>query len=338
MTKRLRPILRFIFFLSLGFFFVWWSVKDITGTDRQQIVVALREARWWLAIPGFLILILSHVVRALRWRLLIEPLGHQPSKTNTFYAVMIGYLANQAVPRLGEVLKCSTLARYEKVPLDKLFGTVILERLIDTLCLGVIFLFTLAIQPELYDRIMNTFFTGNGGGGSQMNLFVFAALAIGVVVAVILLWMLITRKSLADTISFFKKIIIRVWEGISAIRHLKKRWAFVFYTIMLWFLYAICGYIGFIAFEQLQHHGFKEILMVLCAGSLGMVATPGGIGAYAFVLQKTMELYGANSGIALAYGWVMWLMQTIVILAGGLFSLAILPLKNKSRIPATHEK
>ncbi len=331
MTKRLRPIFRFIFFLSLGFVFVWWSVKDITETDRQQIVVALQEARWWLAIPGFLILILSHMMRALRWRLLIEPLGHQPSKTNTFYAVMIGYLANQAVPRLGEVLKCSTLARYEKVPLDKLFGTVILERLIDTLCLGVIFVITLAIQPELYGRIMKTFFTGNSGG-SPMNLFVFAAVAAAVVIAGILLWMLFTKKSLTDTIRFFKKIIIRVWEGISTIRHLKKRWAFIFYTIIIWFLYAICGYVGFIAFEQLQHHGIKEMLMVLCAGSLGMVATPGGIGAYAFVLQKTMELYGANSGIALAYGWVMWLMQTIVILVGGLFSLAALPLKNKSRM------
>lgn len=330
MTKRLRPILRFIFFLALGLFFVWWSVKDITDADKQHIVAALREARWWLAIPGFLILMLSHWVRALRWRLLIEPLGYTPSKANTFYAVMIGYLANQAVPRLGEVLKCSTLARYEKAPLDKLFGTVILERLIDTLCLGIIFLFTLAIQPELYSRIMNTFFTG-GEGGSKINLFVFAAIAAAVVIAGVLVWMLVTKKSVADVVTLVKKIIARVWEGVSTIRHLKKRWAFVFYTFMIWFLYAICGYVGFLAFDEMQHHGFKEMMTVLCAGSLGMVATPGGIGAYAFVLQKTMQLYGANSGMALTYGWVMWLMQIVVVLVGGLFSLIALPLKNKSR-------
>lgn len=340
MTKRLRPILRFIFFLGLGLFFVWGSVKDIADTDRQHISAALHEARYWLAIPGFLFLMLSHWVRALRWKLLIEPLGYYPTKANTFFAVMIGYLANQAVPRLGEVLKCSTLARYEKVPLDKLLGTVILERLIDTLCLGLIFLFTLGIQPDLYDRIMNTFFAGSEGS-SKSNLLLYAAIAVALVVLGILAWMIIAKKSFADIYRNIKNIVTRVWEGIATIRHLKKRQAFVMYTLLIWFLYAICGYIGFLAFEEMQHHGLKEMMTVLCAGSIGMVATPGGIGAYAFLLQKTMQLYGSNSGIALAYGWVMWLMQIVVVLVGGLLSLILLPLRNKSTLlnsSTTNEK
>ncbi len=340
MTERLKPILRFIFFLGLGLFFVWWSVKDVSAEDRQHISAAFSEARYWLAIPGFLILILSHWFRALRWRLLIEPLGHNPSKANTFFAVMIGYLANQAVPRLGEVLKCSTLARYEKIPLDKLFGTVILERLIDTICLGIIFLFTLAIQPDLYDRIINTFFAGSGSEGKS-NLLLFAAIIFAVMALGIIAWMMIAKKSVKDVFNILKNIAARVWEGVAAIRHRKKRWAFVIYTLLIWFLYSICGYIGFLAFEELQHHGFKEMLTVLCAGSVGMVATPGGIGAYAFLLQKTMQLYGANSGVALAYGWVMWLMQIAVVLVGGLLSLIMLPIKNKSRLlnpEATREK
>lgn len=330
MTKQLKAILRFSFFLGLGVCFVWWSVKDLTENDTQHIKNALREARFWLAIPGFIVLMLSHWIRALRWRLLIQPLGYNPSKANTFYAVMIGYLANQAVPRLGEVLKCSTLTRYEKVPFDKLLGTVILERIIDTICLLVIFVFTIAIQPDLYEKIMTAFF-GGSTAGSESNMIGIAAVAAGLIVIAALVWMVAKRKSVSDIVILVKNIIARIWEGLTTIMYLKKRWAFVIYTVSIWLLYAICGYIGFIAFEEMQHHGFKEMMMVLCAGSVGMVATPGGIGAYAFMLQKTMELYDANSGVALAYGWVMWVIQIFVVLVGGLFSLIMLAIKNKTR-------
>ena len=122
MNKRLRTILQYSFFLGLGIFLVWWSVKDLTSNDKNQIRLALKTARYWLIIPVFGILFLSHLIRAIRWKLLIEPMGYNPSLTNTVFAVFIGYLANQAVPRLGEVLKCTVLARYEKVPADYAAG------------------------------------------------------------------------------------------------------------------------------------------------------------------------------------------------------------------------
>lgn len=330
MSQTLRSILRFAFFLALGIFFVWWSVKDLTQSDTLQIRSALGEANAWLAIPGFFVLLFSHWVRALRWRLLIQPLGYNPSKANTFYAVMTGYLANQAIPRLGEVLKCSTLARYEKIPLDKLIGSVILERLIDTLCFLLIFLLTIAFQPDLYDAMVHTFFE-SGPGKGKGHLWIYALAVSGLIAVAVLIWMVVSGKNFRYIFKQIKNIIARIWQGLTAIRHLKKRWTFLFYTAMIWLLYAICGYIGFIAFDEMQQYGIKEMMMVLCAGSIGMVATPGGIGAYAFLLQKTMQLYGAGSGVALAYGWVMWLMQILVVLAGGLFSLIALPIRNKTR-------
>src|SRR5258706_7770828 len=135
MNKRVRTILQYVFFFSLGFLFVWLSIKDVGHKERVQIRFALQNARYFLAVPVFLILLLSHYVRAMRWRLLIESIGYKPSKANTFFAVMIGYIVNQAVIRLGEVLKCTVLARYEKVPADKLVGTIILERLVDAITL-----------------------------------------------------------------------------------------------------------------------------------------------------------------------------------------------------------
>jgi len=155
MNKRLRTILQYLFFFGLGFFFVWLSVKDLGKAERTDIHFALKNARYPLFIPVFFILLASHYVRAIRWKLLIDSLGYKPSKTNVFFAVMIGYLVNQAVIRLGEVLKCTVLARYEKVPADKLVGTIILERLVDAITLVTIFAITIILQPGLYGQFVD---------------------------------------------------------------------------------------------------------------------------------------------------------------------------------------
>lgn len=335
MSKRLRTILQYAFFFGLGIFLVWWSVKDLSSDDRSHIRQALNRARYWLIIPVFGILFLSHFVRALRWRLLIEPLGYKPAKANTFFAVMIGYLANQAVPRLGEVLKCTVLARYEKVPADKLVGTIILERLIDALTLLLIFAITLAIQPDLYTQIMDTFFSSRQAADastekSNTGTIILLALVLLAILA-LLAWMIIKKKKLKDLGYLIKNIIMRVVQGVSTIRHLRRRWYFIFLTVSLWSLYLAGGYLGFMALQETQQYGIKEAFTVLSAGSIGMIVTPGGIGAYALMLEKTMQLYGLQKGVALAFGWLLWLAQTAVILIGGLISFVALPIYNKRK-------
>jgi glycosyltransferase 2 family protein len=332
MNKRLRTILQYLFFLGLGIFLVWWSIRDLTADDKSSIKKALQQARYWLMIPVFFILLLSHYVRAIRWRLLMEPMGYSPGKMNTFFAVLIGYLANQAVPRLGEVLKCTVLARYEKVPADKLIGTIILERIIDAITLLVIFAITLGIQPGLYSQLIDKFFNSpNEEEEKKIPGYVILGIAGGLVLIAIIAWMLIKKKTLKDLVTLFKLIAGRIWEGISAIRHLKKRGQFIILTISLWSLYLLGGYIGFFALQETQHYGIKEAFTVLSAGSIGMIVTPGGIGAYAFLLQQIMPLYGLQSGIALAFGWLLWLAQTAVILVGGLFSFVAIPWYNKRK-------
>ncbi|MEO7924880.1 MAG: lysylphosphatidylglycerol synthase transmembrane domain-containing protein [Chitinophagaceae bacterium] len=330
MRRRIRTIFQYTFFLGLGIFLVWWSIKDLTAGDRSQIKNSLQTARYWLIIPVFGILFLSHFVRALRWRLLIEPLGFLPSRTNTFFAVMIGYLANQAVPRLGEVLKCTVLARYEKVPADKLVGTIILERLIDALTLLTIFGITLAIQPALYSQIVDTFF-GSTGPQKEKKIatWVIALILLGVVALLIVTWMIVKKKSVGDLLKLVKRIWLSILQGVGSIRHLKKRGLFILLTVFLWTLYLLGGYIGFFALQETSHYGIREAFTVLSAGSIGMIVTPGGIGAYAYMIQQTMELYRLNEGIALAFGWILWLAQTSVILIGGLISFVAIPYFNK---------
>lgn len=335
MNKRFRNILQYAFFLGLGFFLVWWSVKDLGAGDRSDIKKALDKARYWLIIPVFGILFLSHYIRAIRWKLLIEPLGYKPSTTNTLFAVFIGYLANQAVPRLGEVLKCTVLARYEKVPADKLIGTIILERVIDAITLLVVFGITIAIQPDIYSKLINTILHPPKEPGAESHATISSSLVLMVLAGLALLalaiWMIRKKKKFSDLVLLFKKIVQSIWQGLSTVRHLKKRWFFIFLTVSMWILYLAGGYIGFRALEQTQQYGVNEAFTVLSAGSVGMIMTPGGIGAYAYLLKNTMMVYGLSKGIALAFGWILWLAQTAVILIGGLISFVAIPYYNKRR-------
>lgn len=332
MNKRLLTIFQYVFFLALGFFLVWWSVKDLTSEDRSEIRLALKTARYWLIIPVFCILFLSHYIRAIRWKLLIEPLGYKPSTANTVFAVFIGYLANQAVPRLGEVLKCTVLARYEKIPADKLIGTIILERVIDALTLLIIFGITLAIQPDIYSQLINIIFSSKKQGPDHAVSSWLVLFIIGLIILLILIfWMIKNKKGFRDLGLLFRSVLSSIWQGLSAIQHLKKRWGFIILTIGMWTLYLVGGYIGFIALKETEGYGIREAFTVLSAGSIGMVATPGGIGAYAYLLQKTMQVYGLNEGIALAFGWILWLVQTAVILIGGLISFVAIPYYNKRK-------
>jgi uncharacterized protein (TIRG00374 family) len=337
MNKRLRTILQYSFFLSLGIFLIWWSIKDLTSDDKTQIKESLKTAQYWLLIPVFGILFLSHLIRAIRWKLLIEPLGYKPSTTNTLFAVYIGYLANQAVPRLGEILKCTVLSRYEKIPADKLIGTIILERVIDALTLLIIFGITLVIQPDIYSQLIDTVFNSKKEGDAHKTISSSLVLMIlgGIAIFTLTIWMIKNKKNLNDLGLLFKKIGKSIWQGLSTIRHLKKRWLFLSLTISMWVLYLAGGYIGFMALKETQQYGINEAFTVLSAGSVGMIATPGGIGAYAYLLQKTMQMYGLNEGIALAFGWILWLAQTTVILIGGLFSFVGMPYYNKKKL---HEK
>src|SRR6185503_8204644 len=333
MNKRLRTILQYVFFFSLGFLFVWLSIKDVGQKERSQIRFALNNARYYLAVPVFLVLISSHYVRALRWRLLIESIGYKPSKANTFFAVMIGYIVNQAVIRLGEVLKCTVLARYEKVPADKLVGTIILERLVDAITLVIVFAITIIIQPSLYDELVDKIFNSREVDESKkIPGYVILLIGMGIILLAIGLWMIVKKKNFSDLTNAIKKIVKRVWLGISAVQHLKKRGQFLFYTVLMWGLYLGGGYIGFHALQETQDYGIREAFTVLSAGSIGMTITPGGIGGYAYLLEQTMQIYGLSQGVALAFGWLLWLSNTAVIIIGGLISFAALPWYNKKKL------
>src|ERR1700742_4282883 len=149
MKKTLLVVLQYLFFAALAAFFVWLSLKDMDKKSWAQLREALDQANYLLLIPVLGLLLASHWLRALRWRQLIQPLGYEPSRMNCFLGVMIGYFVNLGAPRLGEVVKCTILARYERIPADKLVGTIVAERAFDVVCLFTVFGLTLIFQYDV---------------------------------------------------------------------------------------------------------------------------------------------------------------------------------------------
>ena len=318
MTRSLRVILQYIFFLGLGGFFAWLSLKHLDREKLDQIRATL----------------LSHYMRAWRWRLLIQSIGYKASQPNAFFAVMIGYMTNQVLPRFGEVLKCTVLGRYHKIPMDTLVGTIILERLVDAITLLGVFAITIALEPGLYDQLYAAIFEAKQESNepSMVPGWLVTAIIIGFLLFLLFSWMIRKKKKFSD----IPPLLLTVWQhivkGVSAITSLKRRGLFLLLTVALWACYLFAGYLGFVAMKETAHYGIKEAFAILSAGSIGMVVSPGGVGAYAYLIQQTMESYHLNPVIALAFGWVLWMAQTLVNILGGLVSFVAMPYYNKKRL------
>jgi uncharacterized protein (TIRG00374 family) len=322
-------------FLKIGFFFlvgillIWWSLHQIPPQEWDKFTKALAKSKFWLILPIFFILGLSHFFRALRWRLIMEPLGYKPSIMNTFLAVLIGYLANLAIPRLGEVLKCTLLAKYEKVPAEKIVGTIVAERAFDVISLGIVFLLALTLQFNViqagWQQLQNASTSTNEHSNNGLLLFL-GAVVVLLIIAVILYF---TFKHKFETIiKSIKTILIGIWEGVISATKLKKHNLFFFYSFSIWFLYLLATYIGLYGTEGTAS-SFSTAISCLAYASIGMIITPGGIGAYAFFMAKVLELNGIEYTLGLANGTLQWFSQVIIVIVLGGLALIMLPFINK---------
>lgn len=333
MRKSLSTIFQYIFFISLGFFFVWLSIKDINQAQWLQIKDSISRARHWIVVPVVIMLLLSHYSRALRWKILMEPLGYKPSTFNTFATVMIGYLVNTGVPRLGEVVKCTLLSRYEKIRADKLVGTIVMERAVDVVCLFIVFLLAIIFQGHIIgDVVYNAFgkfFTDRSG---QTSIIKLVTVLSSIIIFFTILYLILKRFGHIDAIAKTREIIKGILNGLVSIRFIKHKGLFLFHTLLIWTLYLLSTTAGIYALQETDHLGIGGGLTTLVIGSVGMIISPGGIGAYALVVAKLMKLYGLDEDtIGAALGWLLWSVQTVIILVGGVIFFSLFSYYNKKR-------
>lgn len=334
MNKGLKTALQYLFFLGLGIFFVWLTVKDITANDWQHIKNSLLNGKHWVIAPVFIMLLLSHYLRALRWKILMEPLGYAPSTFNTFAAVMIGYLVNAGVPRLGEVVKCTLLSRYEKVRADKLVGTIVIERAVDLISLIIVFILCILFQGHIIgdyvSGLFGNFFKDKSGGFSVTKLLVSLTVIFFIF---LILFFLLKRFGHIDAVGKIKGVLSGIGNGLSSIRYIKHKSLFIIYSVLIWGLYWLSTSAGVFALHETDHLGLGAGLTALAIGSIGMIITPGGIGAYPLFVASLMGLYDVDvTTTGMALGWLLWSVQTIIILLSGIIFSVLFSYYNKKRI------
>ncbi len=322
MNKSLMKILQYVFFLGLGIAIIFYMYHSLSPNDRDQMLAAIRGVRLWIMVPIFISGFLSHFFRALRWKLLLEPLRIHPGTVNTTLAVLIGYVANLVLPRAGEVAKCTVLAKYEKVPADKMVGTILAERAFDVVCLFIIIILACVLQAHIIGTYAQDQFQ-KLLTKKYLFLAMLAILAAGII-AIILIY----RRHKETKIG---KFIKGMSHGVSAIIHMKKRWAFIGYTCLIWFMYLLQVYLGFLGLPATDHLSMLAALVVLIFGSIGMITTQGGIGAYTFLVAHILHFYHIDDGNAQAFGWVAWAVQTGIIVILGAAAIIILPIINRTK-------
>lgn len=330
MKKKITNSLKYIVFLGIGVFLVWWSLHKIPANEWDEFKVSLSTANFVLLIPVFFILTGSHILRSIRWKILMESMGYKPALPNTFFALMIGYLTNLAAPRLGEVIRCTLLTRYEKIPTEKLLGTIVVERAFDVICLIIFFFIAFATQYQVMEEygreLLLKVFTNKAGSVS------FTKIAIGVillltVVLIIKIWF--KKFSHLKIVIGFKKILLGILEGLASIKNVQQKGKFLWCTAGIWILYVIGTWVGLQATQGTASMGFDVAISGLAFASLGMIATPGGIGAYAILMAKVLEKNGVPYPIGLANGTLQWFAQFLLVVMVGFICLGLLPWYNK---------
>ena len=321
-----------VVFLGIGAFFIYWFLLKLDANQKAAIWQSFREANYmWVAL-AMVCCLLSHFMRALRWRLLFRPLGLNPSLNHTFGSVIVAYLGNLAFPRAGEVMRCATLRTSERIPMEKSLGTVVTERLIDTLAFGLIVLLGTVVmfgkaKDWLYDSLSAKF-------DALPNMTV---LAIAGVVLLVLAWLaykLLWKRLLH--IGIVKKaddMVRGMVDGVKSIFHMGRRntTLFLIYSAVIYTLYILGGLIIFHAFGETSWLGLRAAFVVYLFGSVGMTFSQGGIGVYPVLVQMALDIYGISYEVGTACGWLLWGSQQVVVIAVGAAYLVYFSLKKRKQ-------
>jgi glycosyltransferase 2 family protein len=331
MRKRVLSVLQYIIFLGGGIFLVWWQLRSMTPAEKADFKNSLHYANYWLVIPVILMSLLSHISRAMRWKLLMEPLEYRPSLKNVFSVIMVGYLANAAVPRLGEVLKCTFLARYEKLQVDKLFGTILVERIFDLVCYVIFIGITVLIQIDLVGGYLKDKFIALSES-SSFPIWAKLLILISFFIAAFYIIKYLFKKHPGNRLIFKINNFLRgIIEGFKTIKNLKHRRLFLAHTIFIWAMYLLQIYVGFSAMESTAHLGIKPAFTILAVATLAMIVTPNGIGTFPLFVTEALIIYDIPYPAGNAFGSLIWGINTGIVIIVGLLCLLLLPYINKKK-------
>lgn len=345
-TNHIKSLIQLVIFLGLGIFFIWLSLKNLTHDDMLMILDSMSlintPFNWLMLCCAAAAALFADVARAQRAKLLLEPLGYKVSNRMCFYSVMVCYLANLALPRLGEVLRCSFLQRFEKVPFQKSLGTVVTERAVDILCWGVMLLFVIGLNTSLLnDLVINQESQVTlGMWMEQKGLSIISNYLIYILLAIIVIFGLIVHftKKWWQKMEWTMKIhnvLTGIWQGFISIKNLPHPWLYVLWNTLMWVSYFAGTYFCFLALPFLRSVGPGAAFTLLILSTIAFMISQGGLGSYPLFAAGILVMYNIPYTQGLAAGWIGWILQTIIVLVFGLLSLLLASFynKNKQNVP-----
>jgi uncharacterized protein (TIRG00374 family) len=335
MTNSLKNIVKYGIFLLIGIGLMIWAYKDV---DWKSIATSLGNAHWGFAILAILLNYSATVFRGFRWNTLLQPLGHQADRWTCAHSVAFGYLMNDLIPRSGEVARCTLLNRAEHVPVDKLIGTVILERIVDVVMLLICVCVALLIENEALMHLFS-FIDGNK---ARLILILLAAGILGLVVVLRNLKYFRRFALIAKIESFLQGI----GSGLKSVLMMRDKWPFIGWTLAIWGTWVIMTQVMLWTLDETAHMHAGDALFLMVAASFGMIVpTQGGLGSFHYMSMLGFVALGyANaddplkSDMGLTFAMISWSGKTLVELTMGAVGFLIVTRYKLKPVKTTHSE
>lgn len=305
--------------LVIGVGIIYYQFTTLTADEIAKIKVSFQKANYYYILLSLVIACTGYWSRAYRWKYSLNHLGYQTKFSTNFFTVCVSYLVNFTVPRSGEITRAALLKKYENVPFDKAFGTIVAERIVDLL---IFFLFVFIGFLLQFDTIYKFLLSQNV---SLENLIVFGIIGSVLFLIFILIWIYAEW----DLILKLKKKLAGLTEGITTVYKMKDKWKYIFHSFFIWFSYLMMFYVAIFALPETKEITFDIVIMGFIFGSLAVGFTNGGLGAYPFSIALIFSLYGITKDVGTAFGWLVWTSQTTLSICLGLLSYLLLPILNK---------
>ena len=325
--KIFKKVLQVIFPLLLGIFILVWVYRDFNFQRVGEVMLHGMDYGW-IAL-SLLFGVFANLFRGWRWRLALEPLGEYPKTANCVYAIFISYASNLVIPRVGEVTRCGVLSKYDGISFPKSLGTVVSERMIDTLCVGLITGIVLLLQMPVFATFFAETGTNVGRYAEVLTSGHFYLIILCVLAILVLAFFLIRNIALFAKL---KGILQNVWQGIVALKDIKQIPLYIIYTLGIWVCYFLEFYLAFFAFDFSAGLGISAGLVMFVVGTLAVIVpTPNGAGPWHFAVMTMMMLYGVGKEDAGIFALLVHGIQTFLLILLGIYGLLALPFTNKTK-------
>ena len=321
MGDNLKKTLKTVLPIALGVFLVWYWYSSTAADEREQIFHYIKDADLFWVAASMLLGIMGHISRAVRWSYLLRPLGYTPRLSNNVLIILMAYLTNLGIPRTGEILRATALTTYEQVPFEKGIGTIITERIIDVIMLFLIILGTLLWQTDIILGFLENV-------GIPLNKIL---ILMGTGILMLAAFFLFIAKSSRNLALKIKNFVKGLLDGVLSIFKMKNKWAFILHTLFIWACYiGMLWVIKFTVPETIEL-SLGQLMVAFVAGALAMMFTNGGIGLYPIAVSQALAIFGISKVSGDAFGWIMWIAQTLMVVVFGAISFLLLPLLNRNR-------